>query len=114
MVKKLMPPGHGNSMIRQVACGRWVDPQVASGSALETGTGFLCPDVGAPNDDHATDRDNGGARPHHCRLRSEQSAPSKLRWMLSDPGERYAPAFQVNKEQNVIRDQPSPRQHVNR
>src|SRR5581483_3872891 len=51
MVKKLMPPGHSNSIIRQgVACGRCVDPQVASGSALQTGTGFLCPDVGAPND----------------------------------------------------------------
>src|SRR5579884_1709973 len=34
--------------------------------------------------------------------------------MLSDPGERYAPAFEVNKEQNVIRDQPSPSQHLNR
>jgi len=46
-----MRPGHSNSIIRQgVACGRCADAQVASGSGLETGTGYLCPDVAAPND----------------------------------------------------------------
>ena len=33
--------------------------------------------------------------------------------MSSHPGERYTAAVELNEEQNVIRDQPSPRQHLN-
>jgi len=65
-VKILMRPGHSNSIIRQgAACGQCADAQVGSGSALETGTCCLCPDVGAPNDNaRRTRRPRASATPH--------------------------------------------------